>query len=168
MYLASTWPNLYCVINLEYLHPCFLRFSLVMFWLYPQYSLGLNLYIGAKFCKHLWSLSQGYSAGIRDSVPSRSQWVSPGKGLSQRVLARPSIYPFVKAKPVFTVILKWKWLPWILSDEAVNGLSKKNADVEINYVLKKESSCVLTNVFTISCIYNIRKLTIIFGIAKIY
>ena len=21
-----------------------------MFWLYPQYSLGLNLYIGAKFC----------------------------------------------------------------------------------------------------------------------
>ena len=146
-----------------------------MFWLYPQYSLGLNLYIGAKFCKQLWSLSQGYSAGIRDSVPSRSQWVSPGKGLSQRVLARPSIYTFVKAKPVFTVILKWKWLPWILSDEAVNGFSKKNADVEINYVfnlvprafplnhflrekpwgrgcyvLKKESSCVLTNVFTIS------------------
>ena len=138
-----------------------------MFWLYPQYSLGLNstlepssvvIVVSREFNRHKRFRAFPQPA----SVPRKRPFPE-----SFRVFARPSIYPFVKAKPVFTVILKWKWLPWILSDEAVNGFSKKNAD-GWNYVLKKESSCVLTNVFTISSIYNISELTMIFGIVQIY
>ena len=33
----------------------------------------------------------------------------------------------------FVVRLNWKWLPWILSNEAVNRFSKKNVDPETMY-----------------------------------
>ena len=68
------WPNLYRIITFDYI-PVFCK-----------------IFFGNVVTEHawsqvlLWSLSQGYSAGIRDSMPSLSQQVSPGNGISQRVL----------------------------------------------------------------------------------
>ena len=68
------WPNLYRIITFDYI-PVFCK-----------------IFFGNVVTEHawsqvlLWSLSQRYSAGIRDSMPSLSQQVSPGNGISQRVL----------------------------------------------------------------------------------
>ena len=91
------WPNLYRIITFDYI-PVFCK-----------------IFFGNVVTEHawsqvlLWSLSQGYSAGVRDSMPSLSQRVSPENGLSQRVL---EFFPV----PQFTLCKgkTWFWLLWIL------------------------------------------------------
>ena len=97
-----------------WLHLVLVTFPLVIFRLYQRYSLGLSFYIGAKFCcdhcpgiivSRVFSRRKRFRAfGLQPArVPRKRPFPE-----SFIVFPGSSIYPFVKAKPVSTLVFKWK------------------------------------------------------------
>ena len=82
----------------------------VIFWLYQRYGLGLSFYTRARFCcDHcLRGSSRHKRFRAFSRQPARVPRKRPFPGRFFRVFPRPSIYPFVKAKPVSTLVFKWK------------------------------------------------------------
>ena len=87
-----------------------LGYVFFIFWLYQRYSIGLSFYTRTKFCyDHFLQVSsrrKRFRAFSRQ--PARVPRKRPFPERFFRAFPRPSIYPFVKAKPVFTLVCKWK------------------------------------------------------------